>query len=58
MLKICGTCAFARPVERDEEAPETHQCRRGHPRDASERWAAEWPRVVSADWCGDWSAER
>lgn len=57
MLKICGTCAMARPCERDEESPETHQCRRRAPMDG-ERWSAEWPRVVSADWCGEWVAER
>lgn len=54
MLKICGTCAVAKVCARDENSPATHECRANPPTIDQRTGEAEWPRVISADWCGEW----
>ena len=58
MLKICGSCACARKAEPSQTSATTHECRANPPTIDARNGEAEWPRVVSADWCGAWRSER
>lgn len=58
MLKICGTCACGRNAELLPDSATTHECRHDAPRLDRETGVGVWPRVISSDWCGQWSAER
>ena len=58
MLKICGNCAVARVACQNPNTATTHECRANPPTIDQRNGEAEWPRVISSDWCGQWREER
>ena len=58
MLKICGNCACGRKADLQPDSATTHECRAKAPTLEPSTGVAVWPRVISSDWCGEWSETR